>query len=102
MISFLIKCPPKENPLLRVLVPKIVDTTLHHLLWMLEQEESLELMVNDEIKKEIINEISDGLSGELYTEDGSIVLVIRETKNGPITEKAFTLFQESARLSNNE
>jgi ethanolamine ammonia-lyase large subunit len=62
----------KEKELIRILVPKIVDTTLHHLLWTLEQDDSLEFMVNDGTKKENINDISDGLTGEMYTEDGWI------------------------------
>ena len=62
----------KEKELIRRLVPKIVDTTLHHLLWTLEQDDSLELLVNSGTKKENIAEISDGLTGELYTEDGWI------------------------------
>lgn len=62
----------KEKELIRKLLPKIVDTTLHHFLWTLEQEDSIELLVNDGMKKENINEISDGLTGELYTEDGWI------------------------------
>jgi len=36
-----------EKELMKSFVFKIVDTTLHHLLWTLEQEESLELIVND-------------------------------------------------------
>ena len=62
----------KEKDLIRRLVPKVVDTKLHHLLWTLEQDDSLELLVNDGTKKENIAEISDGLTGELYTEDGWI------------------------------
>jgi hypothetical protein len=61
-----------EKALLGRFLPKIVDTTLHHLLWTLEQEEILELTVNTGIEKENINEISDGLAGELYSEDGWI------------------------------
>jgi hypothetical protein len=55
------------------LIPKIVDTTLHHLLWTLEQAESIDININYEgnyVKS--IKNISDGLAGELYTEDGWI------------------------------
>jgi ethanolamine ammonia-lyase large subunit len=62
----------KEKELIKRLVPKIVDTTLHHLLWTLEQDESVELLINDGTKKENIAEISDGLTGELYTDGGWI------------------------------
>lgn len=55
------------------LVPKIVDTTLHHLLWAFEQNELIDINVSNEDSKQIsIKEISDGLAGELYTEDGWI------------------------------
>ncbi|KOR89233.1 hypothetical protein [Paenibacillus solani] len=53
--------------------PKIIDTTLHHLLWSLEQEEDINVMIksNDHVFVNI-KEVSDGLAGELYTEDGWI------------------------------
>ncbi|MDF2859636.1 MAG: hypothetical protein K0Q87_5487 [Neobacillus sp.] len=54
-------------------VPKIVDTTLHHLLWTFEQNELIDINVaNGDSKQISIKEISDGLAGELYTEDGWI------------------------------
>lgn len=56
------------------LLPKVVDSTIHHLLWTFEQE----LVVDIVVKKESgtvnsIRDLSDGLSGELYTQDGWIV-----------------------------
>lgn len=64
---------PEQVQFIIHLFPKIVDTTLHHLLWTLEQEESLNVLVKDgESKLQNIKEISDGLAGELYTEDGWI------------------------------
>ena len=51
------------------LLSKIVDTSLHNILFMLEQNKNeLELLY----KGLNINEISDGLCGELYSEDGWI------------------------------
>jgi hypothetical protein len=61
-----------QSELINDLVPKIVDTTLHHLLWTLEQEESIDVTINDGNKPVSIKDISDGLAGELYTEDGWI------------------------------
>lgn len=52
--------------LLSDLIPRIVDTTLHHLLWTLEQEESLDVAVR--IESGVVSnlrEVSDGLAGEL-------------------------------------
>jgi hypothetical protein len=63
-----------QSELIKDLVPEIVDTTLHNLLWMLEQEELINVTVNvdgDE-KQASLKEESDGLAGELYTEDGWI------------------------------
>lgn len=55
------------------LFPKIVDTTLHHLMWSLEQEEAINVVVKlDENLLINIRGASDGLAGELYTEDGWI------------------------------
>ncbi len=55
------------------LFPKVIDTTLHHLLWSLEQEE-INVIIQSGENEELINirEVSDGLAGELYTEDGWI------------------------------
>jgi hypothetical protein len=64
---------PKQVQFIIDLLPKIVDTTLHHLLWTLEQEEDINVLVKLEENKYLnIREISDGLTGELYTEDGWI------------------------------
>lgn len=54
------------------LFPKIVDTTLHHFLWTLEQEDINVIVKLEDNKSLNIREISDGLIGELYNEDGWI------------------------------
>ncbi len=61
-----------QSELFNDLVPKIVDTTLHHLLWTFEQNELIDIVANGDSKQISIKEISDGLAGELYTEDGWI------------------------------
>lgn len=64
---------PEQVQFMISLFPEIIDTTLHHLLWTLEQEEDINVLVNaEENKCSNIREISDGLAGELYTEDGWI------------------------------
>ncbi len=61
------------------MVPRIVDTTLHHLLWTLEQEDSLELSVEAEGESTpSIRDESDGLTGELYRARGWIARFSRE------------------------
>lgn len=37
----------KEKELIKNLVPKIIDTTLHNLLWKVEQEELIEIIVKE-------------------------------------------------------
>lgn len=54
------------------LIPKITDTCLHNLLVMIEQNTRVKVLVNDGHTNIDIKHISDGLEGELYTEDGWI------------------------------
>lgn len=55
------------------LIPEVVDRTLHHFLWTLEQEEEVNIVITLEEENPInLRENSDGLAGELYTEDGWI------------------------------
>ena len=58
---------------LRSVVSQVVDTTLHHLLWSLD--EATEIKVAVHTREAYVPDIasrSDGLAGELYTEDGWI------------------------------
>lgn len=62
-----------------LLVPQIVDTTLHHLLWTLEQQEDVMVHVRaGEQDVPDLKEVSDGLAGELYTDEGWIARYSRE------------------------
>jgi hypothetical protein len=55
------------------LVPAVVDTVLHHLLWTVEQNEKIQLvMVARDGSVTNLNDMSDGLAGELYSERGWI------------------------------
>ena len=61
------------------LVPKVVDTVLHHLLWTLEQTNEVKIGVlahNQEVAS--LKEVSDGLAGELYSDDGWIARFSKE------------------------
>src|SRR5262245_17681040 len=57
----------EQIDMVRWLVPKIVDTTLHHLLWTLEQEESIVIgLRGDDTSAQSLREQSDGLAGDMY------------------------------------
>jgi len=67
---------------LHQLIPEIVDTTLHHLLWMIEQEKAVNLTLSDkdgEVHE--LRDLSDGLAGELYAEDGWIARFSKNPKS---------------------
>lgn len=55
------------------IVMSSIDDTIHNFLWMFEQYEDIVQVIchEDEITANL-NDISDGLSGELYTDDGWI------------------------------
>jgi hypothetical protein len=64
------------------LVPQIVDTTLHHLLWTVEQERSVDIVTKGENGiAHSIRDVSDGLAGELYSEQGWIVRFSNKRKD---------------------
>ena len=58
----------KQIEVVKWFLPKIIDMSLHNMLFMIEVQDEIELL----FKKENLNDLSDGLSGELYTEDGWI------------------------------
>lgn len=70
---------PEQIDAIKWMIPAIIDTTLHHLLWTLEQEESINIAVKNEDEiVERLQDLSDGLPGELYTEDGWIARFSKE------------------------
>lgn len=70
---------PHQVDVLRWLIPQIVDTTLHDLLWWLEQEKSVDVAVKTPSGViPSIREVSDGLAGELYTDRGWIARFSRK------------------------
>ena len=67
---------------MRKIVVDSIDETIHNLLWMIEQHENIDVMCGqDDTAKENIRELSDGLSGEIYTEDGWIVRYSKHKEN---------------------
>lgn len=69
----------EQRAVILCLVPDIVDTVLHHLLWTFEQEEGIRIGVtvgNDDIPS--LKDVSDGLAGELPSDEGWIARFSRE------------------------
>ena len=65
----------EQGVVARELVVSAVDDAIHNLLWMLEQNaDEISLMCDapDAAAKESVSDLSDGLCGELYGEDGWI------------------------------
>jgi len=59
--------------LLEEIISQVVDTTIHNMLWTIEQESELKLLINTNQGHVDLVEASDGLTGELYSEDGWIL-----------------------------
>jgi hypothetical protein len=68
-----------ERTALEALVPKVVDTTLHYLLFGLEQISHIKVSVQTS-SGEVSNiaEVSDGLAGEVYGTKGWIARFSKE------------------------
>ena len=63
------------------LVPQIVDTTVHHLLFTLEQDHDVEVLVNDSNGGvQNVREISNGLAGELSGNHGWVARFSAKSK----------------------
>jgi len=63
----------KENVLLiERILPEIIDSVLHNLLFSIEQEEDVDFSVETPTGIIKLSEESDGFAGELYSEDGWI------------------------------
>ena len=57
-----------QKKLIEDIIPMVVDLSIHNMLCMLEDHSDFSLIKDSKN----IAELSDGLSGELYTEDGWI------------------------------
>lgn len=58
----------EEKQLIYDIIPNIVDLCLHNMMCLFEDHNEFQIIVDDEN----LNDISDGLAGELYTSDGWI------------------------------
>ena len=64
---------PGQTECIRRIVSMVVDTTIHNVLCMVEQNERISVRIETEGQTvAALTEISDGLAGELYTADGWI------------------------------
>ena len=56
----------EQKQIISSLIKYSIDETLHNFLHMIEQNDDVDILVD----KENVKTISDGLCGELYSEDG--------------------------------
>lgn len=68
----------QQIKILEWMLCKFADNQLHNLLFMLEENSNIDLTIDESGKKQNIRELSDGLAGELYTEDGWIARFSKE------------------------
>lgn len=68
----------QQIEVIKWLIPKVVDVNLNHLLEMIESINYINVQVILENCKYCVKELSDGLSGELYTEEGWIYKFSKE------------------------
>src|SRR4051812_19944587 len=68
----LCRLAPEDRALARTVVVRFTDEAIHNLLWMIESTDSVDLVARDEGQVHSLSEISDGLPGELYGNDGWI------------------------------
>lgn len=65
----------KDTDILYKIVLDVIDSSLYNTLWMIEQSDEIDLVYrnpNNPDKTTSFKEISDGLCGELYSEEGWI------------------------------
>ena len=62
----------EQKEILKWIVPKIVDLSLHNFLAMFEEYDNINIEVVTNGNSGNIRKLSDGLAGELYTDDGWI------------------------------
>lgn len=73
MRKLLVDFDEEQLAIIAELIPTIVDTSLHYFLDMIDSSEELKLLFLDEKSNYIdIKELSDGLAGELYSDEGWI------------------------------
>ena len=70
---------PAARAAVSAVLPEIVDTVLHHLLWSLEQSDEITVGVHSGGQSTSdLKTVSDGLAGEVFTEEGWIARFSKE------------------------
>ena len=69
----LVRLEPNAKRIFVSLLPHVVDTVIHNLLWTLEQSQEISVRVKaGRATVQSVAEVSDGLCGELYGTKGWI------------------------------
>ena len=64
---------PEKKEFIKEVVTRMIDNSLHNFLYLFEAEEGFKLVSQDDDDREYnLNEVSDGLCGELYSDEGWI------------------------------
>ena len=63
------------------IISDIVDTSLHNFLWMIEEADKFKICAIDDYDYQELDSISDGLAGELYSDNGWIVKYSQKEKS---------------------
>lgn len=70
---------PDDLAVLHAVIPRVVDTTLHHLLWTLEQLKHVRIAVETEAGPvPDLARVSDGLPGEVFGDEGWVARFSKE------------------------
>lgn len=70
---------------LEKLVPIAVDITLHYFLWLIEENQNLDLVLKTPNGIQSLKSESDGLSGELYSSNGWIARFSKQRRGNDET-----------------
>ncbi|MNG10573.1 hypothetical protein D3C84_940500 [compost metagenome] len=62
-----------QREIVLLIISQVVDTTVHNFLWTIEQTDDIDLIRSQEQGSMSLKSQSDGLTGELYSEDGWIL-----------------------------
>lgn len=63
---------PEQLEIVKKIVLSSIDDTLHHFLWKIEQSDKFDIVAKEQNETFSLKEESDGLCGELYTQEGWI------------------------------
>jgi hypothetical protein len=82
LANFFKALPSDSQDACEKLVPMAVDITLHYFLWLIEENQNLDLVMKMPNGIQSVKNESDGLSGELYSSNGWIARFSKHKNNG--------------------